>query len=80
VQSSCECGNEPSGFHNMLGNYRVAAQAVASRVVLSSIQLLISQSLVSLGLIGGVIHVPLCKGRQMSTRNIPGSKGRPAGA
>jgi hypothetical protein len=24
VQSSCECGYEPSGFHTMLGNYQVA--------------------------------------------------------
>jgi hypothetical protein len=49
VQSTCECGNEPSGsikcwqtiewpleygFHKMLGNYRVA-----SGVLLSSVEL-----------------------------------------
>jgi hypothetical protein len=39
VESSCEFGIEPSGFYEMLGNYRVASQLVASRVVLSSIQL-----------------------------------------
>jgi uncharacterized protein (UPF0262 family) len=36
MESSCEFGIEPSGFHKMLGNYRVASQLVASRVVLSS--------------------------------------------
>jgi hypothetical protein len=36
VESSCECSNEPS---EELRNYRVAAQLVASRVVLSSIKL-----------------------------------------
>jgi hypothetical protein len=30
VESSCECGNELTGFHIMLGNYRVASQLVAS--------------------------------------------------
>jgi hypothetical protein len=34
VESSCEFGIEPFWFHEMLGNYRVA-----SRVVLSSIEL-----------------------------------------
>jgi hypothetical protein len=34
VESSCEFGIEPTGFHEMLGNYRVV-----SRVVLSSIEL-----------------------------------------
>jgi hypothetical protein len=33
VESSCESGNEPSGC------YRVASQLVASRVVLSSMEL-----------------------------------------
>jgi hypothetical protein len=31
------------GFHEMLGNYRVATQLVASRVMFSSIELVISQ-------------------------------------
>jgi hypothetical protein len=39
VKSSCGRGNEPSGFHKMLGNYPMASQLVASRVVLSSIGL-----------------------------------------
>jgi hypothetical protein len=39
VESSCKCGNETFGFHKMLGSYRVAAQLVASRIVLSSIEL-----------------------------------------
>jgi hypothetical protein len=39
VKSSCERGNEPSGSRKMLGNYRVAAQLVASRAVLSSTEL-----------------------------------------
>jgi hypothetical protein len=39
VESSCERGNEPSGSIKMLKNYRVAAQLVAYRVVLSSMQL-----------------------------------------
>jgi hypothetical protein len=34
-----ELGDEPSGSIKMLGIYRVAAQLVASRVVLSSTQL-----------------------------------------
>jgi hypothetical protein len=38
VERSCECGYEPSGSINA-GNYQVAAQLVASRVVLSSIEL-----------------------------------------
>jgi hypothetical protein len=38
-ESSGEFGDEPSGFNKMLGNYRVASQLVASRVVLSSIEL-----------------------------------------
>jgi hypothetical protein len=38
VESSCELGNEPSSSKNA-GNYRVAAQVVASRVVLSSTEL-----------------------------------------
>jgi hypothetical protein len=36
VESSCECGNEPSGS---LENYQVVTQLVLSRVVLSSIEL-----------------------------------------
>jgi hypothetical protein len=40
-KSSCERGNEPSGSIKMLGNYRVAAQLVASRVVLGSTELVI---------------------------------------
>jgi hypothetical protein len=45
VESSCERGNGPSGsikywvICNILGNYRVAAQLLASRVVLSSTEL-----------------------------------------
>jgi hypothetical protein len=39
VESSCELGNEPSGSIKMLGIYRVAAQLVTSRVVLSSTDL-----------------------------------------
>jgi hypothetical protein len=38
VEFSCECGNELSG--SILGSSWVAAQLVASRVVLSSIELL----------------------------------------
>jgi hypothetical protein len=39
VESSCELGNEPLGSIKMLGIYRVAAQFAASRVVLSSTEL-----------------------------------------
>jgi hypothetical protein len=39
VDSSCELGNEPSGSIKMLRIYRVAAQLAASRVVLSSTEL-----------------------------------------
>jgi hypothetical protein len=39
VESSCERGNEPSDSIKMLGIYRVAAQLVASQVVLSSTEL-----------------------------------------
>jgi hypothetical protein len=39
VESSCKLGNEPSGSINMLGIYRMAAQLVASRVVLSFTEL-----------------------------------------
>jgi hypothetical protein len=39
VESSCECGYEPSGSIKCWGNYQVATQLVASRVVLSSIEL-----------------------------------------
>jgi hypothetical protein len=39
VESSCKLGNEPSGSIKMLGKDRVAAQLVASRVVLSSTEL-----------------------------------------
>jgi hypothetical protein len=38
VESSCERGNEHSGSI-MLGNYRVDAQLVVSRVVLGSTEL-----------------------------------------
>jgi hypothetical protein len=38
MENSCECGNEPFCFHKMLGNYRVATQLVASRIVLSFIE------------------------------------------
>jgi hypothetical protein len=34
-------GNERSGFHKMLGNYRVATQLVASRVMVNSIGYLV---------------------------------------
>jgi hypothetical protein len=40
VESSCELGNEPSGSIKMLEICRVAAQLVASRVVLRSIELI----------------------------------------
>jgi hypothetical protein len=43
VKSSYKLGNEPSGSIKMLGIYRVAAQLVASRVVLSSTELLITK-------------------------------------
>jgi hypothetical protein len=33
-ESSCGCGNEPSGFHKMPRNNRVVTQLVASRIVL----------------------------------------------
>jgi hypothetical protein len=39
VESSCERGNEPCGFHKMLGNYRVTAQVEGSRVALCSTEL-----------------------------------------
>jgi hypothetical protein len=39
VESTCELGNEPSVSIKMLGIYRVAAQLVASRVVLSYTEL-----------------------------------------
>jgi hypothetical protein len=38
MESSCKLGNEPSGSINA-GNYRMAAQVVASRAVLSSTEL-----------------------------------------
>jgi hypothetical protein len=38
VDGSCKLGNEPSGSINA-GNYRVAAQLVASRAVLGSTEL-----------------------------------------
>jgi hypothetical protein len=37
VEGSCEHGNEPSGFHKMLGNSSVAAQLAASQEGLSSV-------------------------------------------
>jgi hypothetical protein len=39
VESSYESGNEPSGSIKCWGTYRVAAQLMASRVVLSSTEL-----------------------------------------
>jgi hypothetical protein len=42
VESSFERGNEPSVSINSDGNYRMAAQLVASRVVLSSTELVSS--------------------------------------
>jgi hypothetical protein len=39
AESSCNLGNEPSGSIKLLGIYRVAAQLVASRAVLSSTEL-----------------------------------------
>jgi hypothetical protein len=39
VESSCECGYEPSGSIKCLGNYQVATKLVASRVVFRSIEL-----------------------------------------
>jgi hypothetical protein len=41
VESSCESGNELAGSIKLLGNYRVATQLVASRIVLSSEELVI---------------------------------------
>jgi hypothetical protein len=41
VESSCEFGIEPFGFHKVLGNYRASKQLGISRVVLSSIELVI---------------------------------------
>jgi hypothetical protein len=41
VKRSCELGNEHSDSNKMLGNYRVAAQLVASLVVFRSTELLI---------------------------------------
>jgi hypothetical protein len=40
VESSCELGNETSGSINA-GNYRMAAQPVASRAVLRSTELVL---------------------------------------
>jgi hypothetical protein len=31
VEGSCEHGNEPSGFHKMLGNSRVGEQLLVSQ-------------------------------------------------
>jgi hypothetical protein len=39
VGSPCECYNELFGVHKMLANYRVGTQLVASRLVLSYIEL-----------------------------------------
>jgi hypothetical protein len=39
VESSCGLANETSGSKKMLGNYRVAAQLLVSRVVLSPTEL-----------------------------------------
>jgi hypothetical protein len=44
VESSCELGNEPSGSIKCW-DYRVAAQLVASRAVLSSTELVISETI-----------------------------------
>jgi hypothetical protein len=41
MESSCERGNELWGFRKMLGNYRVAAKLMSSRVALSSTELVI---------------------------------------
>jgi hypothetical protein len=38
MESSCECGNGPSGY-KIPGNYRATTQLMASQVVLSSIEL-----------------------------------------
>jgi hypothetical protein len=35
MESSCECGNEPSRRIKALGSYRVATQLMASRVEFS---------------------------------------------
>jgi hypothetical protein len=44
MEDSCERGNEPPGFHKMLGNYRAAAQLKASRAVLSyTVSLLVDE-------------------------------------
>jgi hypothetical protein len=37
VESNCECDDELSGVHKMLGSCRVAIQLVALRVALNSI-------------------------------------------
>jgi hypothetical protein len=44
VKSSCECVNEHPGFYKVLGNPLVVAHLVVSRVVLSSIELVIWKS------------------------------------
>jgi hypothetical protein len=41
-KSSCKCGDEPSGSIKRWENNRVATQLVAYRVVLNSIELVIS--------------------------------------
>jgi hypothetical protein len=45
AERSCEFGIEPFGFHEMLRNYRVSKQLWISRVVLSSIELVMCTSL-----------------------------------
>jgi hypothetical protein len=66
VESSCEFGFEPSSSIKCLGNYRVAYQLVASRVVLSSTELLSSfvRSLVSYKKVLGIeaAHKPVLGG------------------
>jgi hypothetical protein len=42
VEGSCDCGNDILEFYEMIGISEVAAQLVASRVVLSSIKLVVS--------------------------------------
>jgi hypothetical protein len=39
VEGSCEHGNKPSGYHNMLGSSLVAAHPAASQKGLSSMKL-----------------------------------------
>jgi hypothetical protein len=43
TESSSLCGNEPAGFHEVLGGSQASAHPVASRVVLSSVKLVFDE-------------------------------------